>query len=85
MVKAYIAAAIGGWGRVGGAALGAVMIALFEVFLPALPTLLPAGWLAPVGWLFSQTAAQIILYASLIAILAFRPMGLFGERVGLRA
>jgi branched-chain amino acid transport system permease protein len=82
MVKAYIAAAIGGWGRIGGAALGAMLIALFEVMFPALPSLLAVGdW----DWLFSQTAAALILYASLILILAFRPKGLFGERVGLRA
>jgi len=80
MVKAYIAAAIGGWGRIGGAALGAVMIALFEVLLPALPTLLPAWLTQPIDWLFSQTAAAIMLYASLLAILVLRPMGLFGER-----
>lgn len=85
MIKAYIAAAIGGWGRIGGAAIGAVLIAMFEVLFPALPTLLPMGWLTGFGWLFSQTASAIILYAVLLGILAVKPRGLFGERAEQRA
>ncbi len=62
-----------------------MLIALFEVLFPALPTLLPPAALGGLDWLFSQTAAAIILYASLLAILAFKPRGLFGERTESRA
>jgi branched-chain amino acid transport system permease protein len=57
MVKAYIAVALGGWGSVPGALLGALGIGLFETFV----------------------AARVL------AVLAFRPQGLFGEPVGRRA
>ncbi len=70
IVKAYIAVTIGGWGRLHGAALGAVLIGLFEVGVAALA---------------SQPVAEALLYAALLAILVFRPQGLFGEAVGRRA
>lgn len=82
MLKAYIAATIGGWGSLAGAILGALLIALFEVLFPALPLLLPQ--LGP-AWLFSQTAATVILYLALLAILLVRPQGLFGEPTQRRA
>jgi branched-chain amino acid transport system permease protein len=83
IVKAYIAVAIGGWGSIPGAVAGALLIALFEVLFPSLPLLIPA--VADWGWLFSQTSAAILLYIALLAILFFRPQGLFGEPVQLRA
>lgn len=83
ILKAYIAVTIGGWGRIGGALAGALLIALFEVLFPAVPILLPA--LAGAGWLFTQTAASIVLYLALLAILFARPQGLFGEAVQRRA
>jgi branched-chain amino acid transport system permease protein len=70
MVKAYIAAAIGGWGSVPGALLGALLIALFETLVSAA---LSAVW------------AQALLYLTLLAILLWRPQGLFGEAIGQRA
>ena len=82
MLKAYIAATIGGWGSLAGAILGALLIALFEVLYPSLPLLLPG--LGP-AWLFSQTAATVILYLALLAILLARPQGLFGEAAQRRA
>jgi len=81
MLKAYIAVTIGGWGSIAGALAGAMLIALFEVVLPSLPLLIPGLS----GWLFSQTAATIILYIVLLAVLFFRPRGLFGEPVLRRA
>jgi len=75
MLKAYIAVTIGGWGSVAGAVAGALLIALFEVVLPSLPLLVPGLS----GWVFSQTAATILLYIVLLAVLFFRPRGLFGE------
>jgi branched-chain amino acid transport system permease protein len=83
IVKAYIAVTIGGWGSIAGAVVGALLIALFEVVYPALPALLPV--LNQVSPLFSQTAATIILYLVLLAILAARPQGLFGEASRRRA
>jgi branched-chain amino acid transport system permease protein len=83
IVKAYIAVAIGGWGSIPGAVAGALLIALFEVLFPSLPLLVPA--LSEWSALFSQTSAAILLYAALLAILFFRPQGLFGEPVQLRA
>ncbi|HEX2889530.1 branched-chain amino acid ABC transporter permease [Vineibacter terrae] len=70
MLKAYIATAIGGWGSVPGALVGALLIALFETLVSAA---LSAVW------------AQALLYLSLLAILLLRPQGLFGEAVGRRA
>jgi branched-chain amino acid transport system permease protein len=70
ILKAYIAATIGGWGSLAGAVVGALLIALFEVSLSA--------------WL-SYAAATAALYAALLAILFLRPQGLFGEAVQRRA
>jgi branched-chain amino acid transport system permease protein len=70
MLKAYIAATIGGWGRLNGAALGALLIGLFETAVAAQ---------------FSAVVAEALMYAALLAVLFVRPSGLFGERAGSRA
>lgn len=70
MLKAYIATVIGGWGRVWGAALGAFGIAVFETLV--------AAWA-------SYLVAEALLYVFLLAVLAVRPQGLFGESEGRRA
>lgn len=83
IIKAYIAVTIGGWGSLVGAVCGALLIALFEVLFPSLPLLIPPlATIAP--WLFTQTAAAILLYIGLLAIMFFRPQGLFGETVQRR-
>lgn len=83
IIKAYIAVTIGGWGSLTGAACGALIIALFEVLLPSLPVLVPAlKTVTP--WLFTQTSSTILLYICLLAIMFFRPQGLFGEKVQKR-
>jgi branched-chain amino acid transport system permease protein len=83
IIKAYIAVTIGGWGSLSGAVCGALIIALFEVLLPSLPVLVPL--LKDVTpWLFTQTASTILLYICLLAIMFFRPQGLFGEKVQKR-
>jgi branched-chain amino acid transport system permease protein len=84
MLKAYIAATIGGWGSIPGAIAGALLIAVFEVVFPSLPLLSGIFAQAP-SWLFSQTSATVILYLALLAILIVRPQGLFGETVQRRA
>ncbi|HSE79079.1 MAG TPA: branched-chain amino acid ABC transporter permease [Alphaproteobacteria bacterium] len=86
ILKAYIAATIGGWGSIGGAALGALLIALFEVLFPALPLIAPSlARLPAAAEIFSQTSAAIALYIALLAILMLRPQGLFGETARRRA
>jgi branched-chain amino acid transport system permease protein len=70
MLKAYIAVVIGGWGRLGGAVLGALLIALFEV---------------GVATAVSYPVAEGLLYVALLAILLLRPQGLLGEPEGRRA
>lgn len=87
IIKAYVAVTIGGWGSIPGAVAGAMLIALFEVIYPALPVLVPliAEVARGAEILFSQTVATILLYLMLLAILFFRPQGLFGEVVQKRA
>ena len=61
MLKAYIAVTLGGWGRVGGAVLGALAIAVFETLVAAL---------------VSQVMAEVLLYLLVLAVLWWRPQGL---------
>ncbi len=70
MLRAYIAVAIGGWGSVPGALLGALGIGLFETFVSAM-----------VGDAWASAA----LYLGVLAVLMLRPRGLFGEPAGRRA
>jgi branched-chain amino acid transport system permease protein len=69
MLKAYIAVAIGGWGSVPGAVLGALGIGAFETFLSA-----------GVGDAWASAA----LYGGVLLVLMLRPSGLLGEPVGRR-
>jgi branched-chain amino acid transport system permease protein len=70
MLKAYIAATLGGWGRVRGAAIAALLIGLFEVVVAAF---------------VSYVVAEALLYVTVLLALAFRPQGLFGETIRQRA
>jgi branched-chain amino acid transport system permease protein len=70
MLKAYIAVALGGWGSVPGALLGALGIGAFETFVSAG---LGDAW------------ASAALYVGVLLLLAVRPQGLFGEPAGRRA
>src|SRR5262249_29819324 len=70
MLKAYIAVALGGWGSVPGALLGALGIGIFETFVSA-------------G--YGDAWASAALYIAVLAGVALRPQGLFGEPVGRRA
>jgi branched-chain amino acid transport system permease protein len=84
VLKAYIAVTIGGWGSLYGAVCGALLIAFFEVLFPSLAILLPKLSDA-LPWIFTQTSSSILLYCGLLAIMFFRPQGLFGETVQKRA
>jgi len=70
ILKAYIAVTIGGWGSIAGAVAGALLIAAFETV---------------VSYSLSYTAATAALYLALLAILAVRPQGLFGEAARRRS
>jgi branched-chain amino acid transport system permease protein len=70
MLKAYIAVALGGWGSVPGALIGALAIGFFETFFSA-----------EVGDAWASAA----LYIAVLLVLTLRPRGLFGEPVGQRA
>jgi branched-chain amino acid transport system permease protein len=70
ILKAYIAAVIGGWGSLRGAALGAFLIAVFEVAVASVS---------------SQPMAEGLLYAAVLLVLLVRPEGIFGEPQQLRA
>jgi branched-chain amino acid transport system permease protein len=70
MLKAYIAVALGGWGSVPGAVAAALAIGVFETVLA---TGLGDAW------------ASAVLYVVVLAVLAVRPSGLFGEPAGRRA
>ena len=70
MLKAYIAVALGGWGSVPGALIGALAIGFFETFFSA-----------EVGDAWASAA----LYIAVLLVLTLRPRGLFGEPIGQRA
>ena len=85
IVKAYIAVVLGGWGSIGGAVAGALLIAAFEVLYPSLPLLAPILERLPGSdALFSQTASTIAMDLAVLLILVVRPQGLFGEAAGQR-
>jgi branched-chain amino acid transport system permease protein len=69
MLKAYIAVTLGGWGRLDGAALAALLIGVFEVLMAAF---------------VSYVAAEALLYGALLLVLLVRPSGLFGETIQRR-
>jgi branched-chain amino acid transport system permease protein len=69
MLKAYIAVTLGGWGRLDGAALAALLIGVFEVMMAAY---------------VSYVAAEALLYGGLLLLLFFRPSGLLGETIQRR-
>jgi branched-chain amino acid transport system permease protein len=70
MLKAYIAVALGGWGSVPGALMGALAIGVFET--------VASTWLGD-AW------ASAALYIVVLGVLSLRPSGLFGEPIGRRA
>lgn len=70
MLKAYIATVVGGWGRIWGAAIAALGIAVFEVLVAAA---------------VSYLVAEVLLYLGVLVLLMLRPQGLFGEAEGRRA
>jgi branched-chain amino acid transport system permease protein len=62
IVQAFIVAVIGGMGSVTGAAIGAVIISLFDT----------------AGVLWAHSWEPAFIYLAMIAVLAVRPWGLLG-------
>ena len=76
LVNSLIVVIIGGMGSLGGAAVGALLYALVSDFSPVyLPTLTSAAGTENCCTEYSA----ILTFALVVAILAFRPLGLFGR------
>jgi branched-chain amino acid transport system permease protein len=91
VLKAFIAAVIGGFGSIAGAILGGYALGALEVLLTALPgigDILPPGLVSPgvqallKQWLPSWLAGyrDAFVFLALILMLLFRPNGILGTR-----
>ena len=92
VLKAFIAAVIGGFGSISGAVLGGYVLGFLEVLvtsLAGLGDLLPAGSVPPEvrtflqQWLPSGLASwrDAVVFVVLILVLLVRPQGILGRRV----
>jgi branched-chain amino acid transport system permease protein len=91
VLKAFIAAVIGGFGSISGAILGGYVLGILEVLVTSLAgigDLLPAGSVSPEvraflqQWLPSGLASwrDAIVFIVLILVLLVRPQGILGRR-----
>jgi branched-chain amino acid transport system permease protein len=91
VLKAFIAAVIGGFGSIAGAVLGGYVLGFLEVLVTALAgigDLLPAGSVPPEvrgflqQWLPSSLASyrDAVVFIVLILVLLVRPQGILGRR-----
>jgi branched-chain amino acid transport system permease protein len=91
VLKAFIAAVIGGFGSIAGAVVGGYALGILEVLLTALPgigDILPPGLVstsfqeALKQWLPSTLTSyrDAFVFAALILMLLFRPNGILGLR-----
>jgi branched-chain amino acid transport system permease protein len=91
VLKAFIAAVIGGFGSIAGAVLGGYVLGILEVVVTALAgigDLLPAGSVSPEfraflqTWLPSSLASyrDAVVFIVLILVLLVRPQGILGRR-----
>jgi branched-chain amino acid transport system permease protein len=92
VLKAFIAAVIGGFGSIAGAVLGGYVLGILEVLVTSLAgigDLLPAGSVPPEvrtflqQWLPSGLASwrDAVVFVVLILVLLVRPQGILGQRV----
>ncbi|MCB9100689.1 MAG: branched-chain amino acid ABC transporter permease [Anaerolineales bacterium] len=90
VLKAFIAAVIGGFGSIAGAVVGGFVLGALEVILTALPgigDILPPGMVSPSTqallqqWLPSSLTGyrDAFVFAALILMLLFRPNGILGQ------
>jgi branched-chain amino acid transport system permease protein len=91
VLKAFIAAVIGGFGSIAGAVLGGYVLGFLEVLVTSLSgigDLLPAGSVSPQlrhflqDWLPSGLASwrDAVVFIVLIVVLLVRPQGILGRR-----
>jgi branched-chain amino acid transport system permease protein len=91
VLKAFIAAVIGGFGSIAGAVVGGYVLGILEVLVTSLAgigDLLPAGSVSPEvraflhDWLPSGLASwrDAIVFIVLIVVLLVRPQGIVGRR-----
>jgi branched-chain amino acid transport system permease protein len=91
VLKAFIAAVIGGFGSIGGAIVGGYALGGLEVLLTAIPgigDILPPGLVSPSvqAWLRQWLPSSLTSYRDafvfvvLILVLLFRPNGILGHR-----
>jgi len=91
VLKAFIAAVIGGFGSIAGAVIGGYALGTLEVLLTALPgigDILPPGLVSPDvqsflrQWLPSSLTSyrDALVFVALILMLLFRPNGILGQR-----
>jgi branched-chain amino acid transport system permease protein len=74
-IKAFTAAVLGGIGSIPGAALGGLLLGLFESLGPSL-------FLEGLGIPSAYQLKDVIAFTMLVLILIFRPQGILGERLG---
>ncbi|MCB0168591.1 MAG: hypothetical protein KDI79_30465, partial [Anaerolineae bacterium] len=90
VLKAFIAAVIGGFGSIAGAVVGGFVLGALEVLLTALPgigDILPPGMVSPgtqallQQWLPSSLTGyrDAFVFVALILMLLFRPNGILGR------
>jgi branched-chain amino acid transport system permease protein len=91
VLKAFIAAVIGGFGSIAGAVVGGYVLGALEVLLTALPgigDILPPGMITPAmhellrRWLPGSLSGyrDAFVFVALILMLLFRPNGILGRR-----
>ncbi len=91
VLKAFIAAVIGGFGTIAGAVVGGYALGALEVFLTAIPgigDILPPGLVSPEVQTFLKTwlpgsltsYRDAFVFVALILMLLFRPGGIVGRR-----
>ncbi len=73
-IKAFTAAVLGGIGSIPGAALGGLLLGVFESVGPAL-------FLEGLGVPSPHQLKDVIAFTMLVLVLIFRPQGILGERL----